>query len=86
MAAAAKLSPEERTTMIRGMVARLAARLRQDGSDADGWQRLIRAYMVLGERDKATAALADARRAVSGEPDKLRQINELSRSFGLGDS
>jgi cytochrome c-type biogenesis protein CcmH len=86
MAAAAKLSPEERATMIRGMVARLAARLRQDGSDADGWQRLIRAYMVLGERDKATAALADARRAVSGEPDKLRQINELSRSFGLGDS
>lgn len=86
VAAAAQLSPDERATMIRGMVERLAARLRESGSDADGWARLIRAYMVLGERAKAEAALADARRAIAAEPEKLREINELSRSFGLGDS
>ena len=39
--------------MIRGMVARLADQLKQNGADVDGWQRLLRAYMVLGERDKA---------------------------------
>jgi cytochrome c-type biogenesis protein CcmH len=86
IAAAAKLSPEDRATMIRGMVERLAAKLRDDGSDADGWQRLIRAYMVLGERDKAKAAFADARKATAAEPNKLRAIDALGRSFGLGDS
>lgn len=86
LAAAARLAPEERAAMVRGMVERLAARLRENGSDLEGWRRLIRAYMVLGEREKAQAALADARRAASGEPDKLREINELGRTLGLGDS
>jgi cytochrome c-type biogenesis protein CcmH len=86
IAAAAHLSPEQRATMVRGMVERLAARLQSDGADAEGWQRLIRAYMVLGEREKAKSALADARRAISGQPDKLRAIDELGRTLGLGDS
>ena len=86
IAAAAKLSPEARASMINGMVERLSARLQEDGSDAAGWQRLIRAYMVLGDREKAQSALAGARRAIAGEPDKLRQINEVGRSFRLGDS
>jgi len=38
--------------MIRGMVARLADKLKQDGSDIEGWERLLRAYVVLGERDR----------------------------------
>ena len=83
VAAAAKLSPEERAAMVRGMVDRLAARLRQDGSDVEGWQRLIRAYMVLGEREKAKAAAADARQANPGNADTLRRIDELSKTLGL---
>ena len=52
-----KTSPEEqRTEMIRGMVDRLAERLSREGSDVEGWLRLVRAYMVLGERDKAERA------------------------------
>ena len=39
--------------MIRAMVERLATRLHENGSDVDGWLRLMRAYMVLGDRDKA---------------------------------
>ena len=58
------MSEQDRGAMIRGMVARLADRLKQNGDDLDGWQRLLRAYMVLGERDKAHAAAADARRAL----------------------
>src|SRR6266536_2698478 len=34
--------PSGQDAMIRGMVERLAARLRQDGSDVDGWVRLVR--------------------------------------------
>jgi cytochrome c-type biogenesis protein CcmH len=73
----ADLSPEQRNSMIRGMVERLAARLNADGSDLDGWLRLVRSYMVLGETDKAHAAAADARRALAGDPDKLRRLDEL---------
>jgi cytochrome c-type biogenesis protein CcmH len=83
VAAAAKLAPEQRMAMVRGMVERLAERLKQDGSDMDGWLRLVRAYMVLGEKDKARAALGDARRALAREPDKLRQMDELSKGLGL---
>jgi cytochrome c-type biogenesis protein CcmH len=67
------------------MVERLAVRLRQDGSDIDGWLRLLRAYMVLGERDKAKAAAADARTALAREPDKLRMLDQGIKEFGVGD-
>ena len=65
VAAASQLAPQQRDQMIRGMVDRLAARLREDGSDVEGWLRLVRAYMVLGERD-ARAAASDARRTRQG--------------------
>jgi cytochrome c-type biogenesis protein CcmH len=83
VAAASEMAPEQRNTMIRGMVARLAERLEHDGSDVDGWLRLLRSYMVLGERDKAMAATAAARRALASDPDKLRQVDELAKGLGL---
>jgi cytochrome c-type biogenesis protein CcmH len=49
---------------INAMVNGLAARLKQDPHDAQGWQRLIRAYAVLGQKDKAEAALATARKSL----------------------
>jgi cytochrome c-type biogenesis protein CcmH len=70
--------------MIRGMVDRLAARLQQDGSDVDGWLRLLRSYVVLGEPDKARAAAADARNALKGDADKLRRLDEGAQSLGVG--
>jgi len=83
MAAAAELSPEQRVEFVRGMVARLAERLQREGSDVDGWLRLVRAYMVLGERDKAQTAAGDARRALASEPDKLQRMDELIKGLGL---
>jgi cytochrome c-type biogenesis protein CcmH len=69
--------------MIHKMVARLADRLKQNGGDVAGWQRLLRAYMVLGERDKAVAAAADARKALAADPVKLRQLDDMIKSLGL---
>ena len=69
--------------MIRGMVSRLADRLKQDGSDFDGWMRLVRSYVVLGERDKAIAAAADARRIIGNDADKRRRFDEFVKSLGL---
>ena len=83
IAAAGGMSEKDRGDMIRGMVARLADKLKEDGRDFEGWQRLLRAYVVLGERDKANAAAADARKAMAGEPDKLRQLGDLIKSMGL---
>jgi cytochrome c-type biogenesis protein CcmH len=69
--------------MIRGMVSRLAERLKQDGSDLDGWMRLVRSYVVLGERDKAIAAAADARRIIGNDADKRQRFDEFVKSLGL---
>jgi cytochrome c-type biogenesis protein CcmH len=43
------------------MVQQLATRLETNPNDLEGWLRLIRAYSVLGDKPKATAALTKAR-------------------------
>jgi cytochrome c-type biogenesis protein CcmH len=83
VAAASGMTEAQRGEMVRGMVTRLAERLQQDGSDVEGWLRLVRAYMVLGERDKAGQAISDARRALANEPDKLQRVDELGKGLGL---
>jgi cytochrome c-type biogenesis protein CcmH len=83
LAAAADMGPEQRMAMIRGMVAKLSDRLHHDGTDLEGWLRLVRSYMVLGERDKARAAAGEARHALASDPEKLRRIDELVKGLGL---
>jgi cytochrome c-type biogenesis protein CcmH len=83
VAAANEMKPEDRNAMIRGMVERLAERLKEDGSDLDGWLRLVRAYTVLGDRDRALSALADARRAAGQDADKLRRLDQLVKELRL---
>ncbi|NPU10488.1 c-type cytochrome biogenesis protein CcmI [Bradyrhizobium sp. 83002] len=82
MAAAKDMSAGDRDAMIRGMVDRLATRLKQNGDDAEGWLRLVRAYVVMGDLDKARSALSDARQAVK-DAEQLRQLNESVKTFGL---
>ena len=82
LAAAGDLAPDQ-LVMIRRMVAGLAERLQKDGSDLEGWLRLMQSYMVLGEREKAVAAVGDARRTFASEPEKLRRINERAKELGL---
>src|SRR5882757_544700 len=53
----------------RAMVDMLAARLKADPNDALGWVRLMRAYSVLGETQKALQALTDARKAFADNKD-----------------
>jgi len=67
-ARAEKMTPEERQQMIRGMVDGLAAKLKADPEDFDGWMKLARAYGVLGERDKAADAYEQAARLKPGDP------------------
>jgi cytochrome c-type biogenesis protein CcmH len=83
IAASKDMSEGDRGAMIRGMVERLATRLKQNGDDVDGWLRLVRAYVVMGERDKARDALTDARGAMANDAERLRQLNEGLKSLGL---
>jgi cytochrome c-type biogenesis protein CcmH len=83
MASAKDMSEADRGKMIHTMVDRLASRLKQDGGDVDGWLRLVRAYMVMGDRDKAKSAQTEAREAVANDSDRLRQLNEGLKNLGL---
>jgi cytochrome c-type biogenesis protein CcmH len=66
----AQMTPEQQAEMIRGMVAKLAAKMEANPDDANGWRQLARAYEVLGEKDKAKSALdrAAAAEAKASKP------------------
>lgn len=81
--AAKDMTEADRNAMIRGMVDRLALRLKQDGADVQGWLRLVRAYMVLGDGDLARSTREDARRALGSDQAKLRELNDGLKNLGL---
>jgi cytochrome c-type biogenesis protein CcmH len=58
--AAQQMSADDRQKMIRTMVQRLADRLKDNPDDLAGWQRLARAYEVLGDAEKSKQAEARA--------------------------
>ena len=73
------------TGMIQGMVDTLAARLKANPDDPDGWVRLVRAYTVLGETDKRDAALAEARRRYAGQPKVAGELDAALHAPPLGE-
>ena len=76
--------PPEQKQMIEGMVAQLAGRLAEKGGSPEEWARLIRAYSVLHESDKAKDALASARKALASNAPALGDIDQLAHELGLG--
>lgn len=66
--AAGEMTPEDREAFIRSMVQRLANRMAENPDDLDGWLRLARAYLVLGDRVEAEKALAAAEALVQDLP------------------
>lgn len=84
MGPAAAMSPQDREKFIGQMVDGLAARLKKDGNDLDGWMRLVRSYAVLGRKQEATTALTDARRQFAGDEKSLAELHALAESLGLG--
>jgi len=58
--AAMGMTKEDRNEMIHSMVERLAAKMKENPKDKDGWVRLERAYRVIGETALANEAAANA--------------------------
>jgi cytochrome c-type biogenesis protein CcmH len=83
IAAASAMPQADQQAMIRSMVDKLAGELKQNPRDADGWVRLIRARMVLGETDKAAEALRDASRAFADAPQQLAALRDQARALGV---
>ncbi|QAY97417.1 c-type cytochrome biogenesis protein CcmI [Methylovirgula ligni] len=79
----AGMAPAQQQAMIQSMVDGLAARLAQNGNDIEGWVRLVRAYKVLNEVDKARAALATARHDFTGNAAATARIDALAHELGL---
>jgi len=67
----------------RQMVASLAARLKANPDDALGWVRLMRAYTVLGETDKAKEALASARKAFASSKEAQTAFTTAAKELKI---
>ena len=83
LAAASSIPPSEQSEMVQGMVSRLADRLKTNPKDADGWIRLMRARMVLGETDKASAALRTGKEAFKGDTTTQARLDRAAAELGV---
>lgn len=81
--AVARMAPDQQQAMIHRMVDGLAARLKDNGGDIEGWLRLVRAYAVLKEDGKAKAALGDAKRNFASDPEATKRLDDLAQQLGL---
>lgn len=82
--AAASLSTEDRRSMIEGMVAGLADKLKADPADREGWKRLIRAYGVLGKREEMSKAVVAAKDAHGSDAAFVADIESIAAEFAEG--
>jgi cytochrome c-type biogenesis protein CcmH len=77
------MSDADRKAMIHSMVDKLAGELKANPHDSGGWVRLMRARMVLGEKDQAAAAYQDARKAFASTPAAQAVLQEAAKSLGV---
>jgi cytochrome c-type biogenesis protein CcmH len=85
VAAAAEMSPEDRQAMIRSMVAQLNDRLATEGGTAEEWARLIGAYGVLGETDRAREIWTEAQARFADKPDDLAEVRAAAIRAGVAE-
>lgn len=67
------MNAEEQQELIRQMVMQLATKQEENPTNIEGWIRLSRAYMVLGQQDEAIAAM---RSAIENAPDSQKAALE----------
>ena len=80
---AAALPAKERAATIEQMVSGLAKRLKENGGSQQEWQRLIRAYWVLGRREQAATALAQAKKQYAKDTGITQQLDAFAQELGM---
>lgn len=83
MQAAQAMPDGDRQAMIDGMVSGLAAKLQRNPKDPEGWSKLLRSRMVLGQADQAARDLTAARKALAGNSAGLAKVNSIAREVGV---
>lgn len=81
--AASGMAAGDRQQMILGMVASLEEKLKAEPKNIAGWLRLVRSLTVLGETERAKAALATALATFPPETDEGKQLTALAAETGL---
>lgn len=83
IAAASSLPPGRQDAMVRQMMARLEARLKANPRDEEGWIRLMRSRMVLGETKAAQAALRSGLAALGGDSPAQGRLRSAAAELGV---
>lgn len=81
--AAGLISDKARAEMIGEMVAGLDQRLRDNPDDPEGWQRLVRSYVVLERREDAADALARGIEALGQGSAKSAELQAFAAALGV---
>jgi tetratricopeptide (TPR) repeat protein len=77
------MPPRERDTEIRSMVDRLADRLESSPRDVEGWTRLMRSRVVLGESEVAAIAFRKALEVFKDDSAASGKITAAAIALGL---
>jgi len=77
------LPADQREEAIRGMVNGLADRLKSSPRDEQGWLRLIRSRVVLGEEQAAQKALTQALAVFSDDAAAVERITTAAKELGV---
>lgn len=85
IANASDMSAEDRQGMIQGMVSQLAGRLADEGGPASEWARLIGAYGVLGETEKASEVWLEASEVFAGSVGAMETLRAAAVSAGVAE-
>jgi cytochrome c-type biogenesis protein CcmH len=77
--------PADRRAFIQSMVDGMAASLKANPGNLQGWTLLIRSYGVLGETDKQADALAKAQAHFKGDPAAQKALSDALTQGAQGD-
>lgn len=77
------MPPPDRDAAIRAMVDGLASRLESSPRDAEGWTRLMRSRVVLGEREVAATAFRKALAVFKEDSAASERIRAAATELGL---
>ena len=77
------MESEDRQAMIQGMVSQLDARLVEQGGSVEEWQRLIRARVVLDQKEDAILAVQRALVAFEDDQQKAESIKAFATELNL---
>ena len=75
------LDVSDQVALINSMIASLASRLEEEPDDKQGWERLIRSYIVLKDGRNALDAIARAKSHFANDTEFLQKLTGIENSI-----